>query len=26
MELEKEEFKIKMTQQLIIAHAKYDDH
>ena len=24
-ELEKEEFKIKMTQQLIIAHAKYDD-
>ena len=26
LELEKEEFRIKMTQQLIIAHAKYDDH
>jgi len=25
LELEKEEFRIKMTQQLIIAHAKYDD-
>ena len=24
-ELQKEEFRIKMTQQLIIAHAKFDD-